>query len=365
MTKRFVAIDLFSGAGGLTLGLRNAGFRVAAGVEIDPVACATYERNHPKSRAIIADISQVSAADLLKIAPARKIHVVVGCAPCQGFSSLTRKHKREDPRNQLVLEMARIIEEVRPDAVMMENVPGLATRGKALFDEFLSRLRCAGYYVDHRIIQMADYGVPQNRRRLVLLGGNGFMIPFPAPTHARSPEPDSGLESWVSVRAALPRGKAPRTLSQSWSSGGPQAHNWHVVRDLRPQTKIRLKAAMPGETWLHLAEDVRPVCHRGDYVGFTNVYGRMAWDRISGTITSGCTTPCKGRFGHPDRRRTTISVREAATIQTFPESYCFDTDQIEAVCEMIGNAVPPLFAHRVAGQIMSALTAHYRALDRR
>ena len=128
-----------------------------------------------------------------------------------------------------------------------------------------------------------------------------------------------------------------------------------MVRDLQTRTKIRLKAAVPGETWLNLDEKIRPKCHRNGYDGFTNVYGRMAWDQPAPTITGGCTTPCKGRFGHPDKRRYTISVREAALLQTFPETYHFATDQMEAVCELIGNAVPPLYAKIAGKAVMAAL----------
>jgi DNA (cytosine-5)-methyltransferase 1 len=145
------------------------------------------------------------------------------------------------------------------------------------------------------------------------------------------------------------------TLRAAMSNGGPLTNNWHVVRNLQPQTKKRLRAARPGKTWLSVSEAIRPDCHRHGYDGFTNVYGRMSWDQASPTITGGCTTPCKGRFGHPDRRRYTISVREAASLQTFPDSYRFKTDHIESVCDLIGNAVPPLYARLVGRQIMKAI----------
>jgi DNA (cytosine-5)-methyltransferase 1 len=138
-----------------------------------------------------------------------------------------------------------------------------------------------------------------------------------------------------------------------------------VVRDLQERTRRRLKAAQPGKSWLSVEESLRPDCHRAGYNGFTNVYGRMNWDALAVTVTSGCTTPCKGRFGHPDRRRTTISVREAASLQTFPNSYAFLTDHMDAVCEMIGNAVPPEFAKLIGIQITKTLGEHYDALARK
>jgi DNA (cytosine-5)-methyltransferase 1 len=139
-----------------------------------------------------------------------------------------------------------------------------------------------------------------------------------------------------------------------------------VVRDLQPQTKKRLKAAKPGETWLRVHESIRPLCHRNGYNGFTNVYGRMSWNEVSPTITSGCTTVCKGRFGHPDRRRYTISVREAALLQTFPENYRFATDKIDGVCELIGNAVPPRYAEAAGKAILAGLESREKlTVDRK
>ena len=147
----------------------------------------------------------------------------------------------------------------------------------------------------------------------------------------------------------------PVTLKASLDDGGPQSHNWHVVRDLLLRTKKRLRVAEPGETWLKTDESLRPRCHRNGYAGFTNVYGRMAWDQPAPTITGGCTTACRGRFGHPDKDRYTISVREAALLQTFPERYRFVTDRIDSVCDMIGNAVPPLYAKLVGKKVLAAI----------
>lgn len=366
MTTWPVAVDLFAGCGGLTAGVRDGGFRVAAAVELDELSAATYRSNHRRTKLIVEDIREVSGKVIRQALDDATPDLVMGCAPCQGFCSLTRKKRREDPRNGLLLDMGRVVAELLPTAVMMENVPGLLTRGRVIFERFVASLRDLGYYPTWEVVQFANYGVPQSRRRLVLLAGRGFAIPIPPATHTRVPSEKSKLLPWVTVREVIGRRTAPITFSQARRlDNGPSAASWHVVRDLQDQTRERLRAARAGGTWLDYDEDIRPECHRGDYEGFMNVYGRMAWDTVAPTITGGCTTPAKGRFGHPDRRRvSTISVREAALLQSFPADYSFDTDQMDAVCEMIGNAVPPLFAAAAARVIRERIEAHRAALKR-
>jgi DNA (cytosine-5)-methyltransferase 1 len=362
MGETLTAVDIFAGAGGLSLGAKKAGFRVPVAVELDSNVTPTYRKNHPGSTVLEKDVRLLTGAELLRLVPSGRIDLLMGCAPCQGFCSLTAKNQRSDPRNGLVSEMARLVEETMPDAVLMENVPGLATRGDELLSAFISRLRRAGYKPQWWNVQMADYGVPQNRRRLVLLAGRGFEIDLPLPSHARTATQDRS--AWRTLRDAIYGTSAPRRFDRTRSAGGPRRVNWHVVRQLHPSTRSRLRAAMPGQMRIDLDDALLPACHRDGYEGFRNVYMRMAWDAPSPTITAGCTTPAKGRFGHPDRRRTTISVREAATIQTFPLDFKFETDKMDTVCQMIGNAVPPLFAEQLASQVGSALQ-RYRATVRR
>jgi len=347
------AIDIFSGSGGLTIGLKRAGFRVVAAVEIEPHAFATYKTNHPEVQAYKQDVRTVRGESLLSSSPNGEIDLLSGCPPCQGFSTLTARHKRLDPRNELVLEMSRLVEEVHPQIVMMENVPGLPKKGAELFDQLLQKLDSLGYISEWDILQVADYGVPQSRQRLVLLAGKGFSVHLPKPTHSKTGE--NGLKPWKTLRDAIGFMSEPVVLSDTQSTGGPQRYNWHVVRSISSDTLKILQAARPGESRLKLPEELRPPCHKNRKDGFNNVYGRMSWEKIASTITGGCTTVSKGRFGHPDKDRT-ISVREAALLQTFPIDYIFDTPYIDYVCEMIGNALPCDFAEVLAHQCLEALT---------
>ena len=347
------AIDVFAGAGGLTVGLKRAGFRVVAAVELEPHSFATYKANHPDVKCLKQDIATVSGAALLDLAGTDRVDLLAGCPPCQGFTSLTAKYKdKDDPRNGLVLEMARLAEEIRPQALMMENVPGLTQKGRSLYGRLRSRLQALDYRLTEGILQVADYGVPQFRRRLVLLAGRGFEITLPDVTHSGAPTGD--LAPWRTVRDAIESMPEPVTLAETKARGQVERSDWHVVRELSRKNIERIKAAKAGETWTHIPEHLRPNCHRDGYIGFTNVYGRMEWDRPSPTITGGCTSFSKGRFGHPKADRT-ISVREAALLQTFPLDYRLDTPYMDYVCNMIGNALPCNFAEALSRRCVEQL----------
>lgn len=353
--KKLNAIDLFAGGGGLTVGLKRAGFKVIAAVENEKNARDTYVANHAEIHMFYRDIRDVSGAELLSLSPNGEIDLLSGCPPCQGFSTLTNKCKNGDPRNELILEMTRLIKETLPHAVMMENVPGLAKKGKPLFEEFLNTLDNLGYIYQYDILQVANFGIPQNRKRLVFVAGLGFQIKLPSPTH--SMDPTDGLESWRTVANTIKEMPEPITLSQALKKNKPKSFNWHVVRDISKITKERLKKTTPGSSRAILPQKLRPECHKNSDKGFQNVYGRMTWDDIAPTITRGCTTLSMGRFGHPDRDRT-ISVREAALLQTFPEDYVFDTSFINYACEIIGNALPCDFAESLAKRCHDAILAH-------
>lgn len=335
------------------MGLKAAGFNVTAAVEMDSHAADTYTANHPEVDLMRKDIRDVLPMDLLDN-NGDPPDLISGCPPCQGFTSLTAKYRREDPRNALIKEMGRLIAGVRPKAVMLENVPGLESRGSKMLDDFLSTLDCAGYVVRKRVLQVANYGVPQRRRRLVLLAGRGFPIELPAITHSRTGE--DGLPRWKSLKDAIGDVKSPMTLAEAQSQGGPSAAGWNIVGNITELSKERYRSTSPGDPRYKLPEKLRPECHKSEGKGFSNVYGRMSWDAPSPTITGGFMTPSKGRFGHPSEIRT-ISVHEAALIQTFPEDYSFPVEHVQDVCSIIGNALPCDFATVVAARCADAMAS--------
>lgn len=344
--NRLVAIDLFSGGGGLTHGLKEAGFLVSAAVELDAVAAETYTANNPNTVLFTKDIRGVLGEELLATSPTGRIDLIAACPPCQSFSSLTAKYKKKDPRDKLIDEFARIVEFIMPSTIMMENVPGLARKGKELFEPVMEKFKKLGYKLDYNVLEVADYGVPQRRKRLVVLGSLVDEIKIPSPTHSEMPKAGSDTLRWVTVKEALCGVSEPLLLSEAKKIGGPNSVNWNVIRDISEINKERFRHLKEGEDRFSLPVHLLSKCHL-DNKGFSNVYGRMAWDKPSPTITGGCTTPSKGRFGHPERINT-ISVREAAMLQTFPDEFKISTSFIDRACLIIGNALPPLFAKVMA-----------------
>jgi DNA (cytosine-5)-methyltransferase 1 len=337
------AVDLFSGCGGLTTGLKSAGFKVVGAVEIDPLAVATYNGNHPEVEVRQADIGKVTARGFMRdlgLAPG-ELDLLSGCPPCQGFSRLRTKNgssRNRDSRNGLSSEMLRFTRAFLPKAVMMENVPGLARHQS--FRDLCSGLRSLGYHVHFGIKDAGRYGVPQRRRRLILLAGRGFAIKL-------APE----AETVVTVRDAI--GSMP--------SPGASGDTLHDVPERRSPRIQQLINDIPkdGGSRTDLPHERQLPCHKNND-GFHDIYGRMAWDAVAPTITGGCFNPSKGRFLHPDQNRA-ITLREAALLQGFPRQYSFDlTSGKEAVALMIGNALPPEFIRRHAAEIRKAIVGRTR-----
>lgn len=320
------AIDLFCGCGGLTVGLKKAGFRVLGAVDVDPLSIETYKANHRSVKVWEMDIRKLDPTELFKKLHLKKgeLDLLAGCPPCQGFSTMRTLNGAvivEDPRNDLLLEFQRFVEALLPRAVMLENVPGLADDER--FTVFLKRMKTLGYIGEPTILNAADYGVPQRRRRLIYLGGLGVHIPFAVPVTKRQ-----------TVRKSI------GNLLKAGKSGDPV----HDIPEQRTEKIRKLIKRIPkdGGSRTDLPSEEQLECHK-KCNGFKDVYGRMAWNDLAPTITSGCFNPSKGRFLHPEEDRA-ITMREAAILQGFPRRYRFPiTGGKSALALMIGNALPPPF----------------------
>jgi DNA (cytosine-5)-methyltransferase 1 len=318
----------------MTLGFRLAGYDVLGAIENDQAACITYAANHPNVRLWRRDIRAVSVNAIKRALDLRQgeLDLLGGCPPCQGFSALrTYNGSRQirDDQNDLIFELQRLILGLRPKHVMLENVPGLFHDER--FSRFKAALEDEKYVVEARILDVSEYGVPQRRRRLVLLGSRKGAIRF-APKGRRR----------RTVRDAI------EFLPNAGQSGDPL----HDLPENRTKRVMEMISAIPrdGGSRSSLPASLILSCHkRSD--GFKDVYGRMAWDEPAPTITTGCFNPSKGRFLHPVESRA-ITMREASLLQSFPKSYEFPVrlGKVQAAT-MIGNALPPEFIRRHARAI--------------
>lgn len=328
MPGQLKAIDLFSGCGGLTTGLKLAGFNVIGAVELDLKARETYSLNHPDIPLIGSDIRALQTNKVKKVLALKKgeLDLLAGCPPCQGFSTLRNKNRSThaaDGRNDLIEEFERFTIDLLPKLVMMENVAGLATYSKFL--NFIRTLKDLGYALDYKVLDVSNFGVPQRRKRLILSANRLGQAAMANPNDYHK----------VNVRDAIGR------LPTAGQSGDPLHDLPTLKRTLRIQTLIE---AIPknGGSRHNLPAHLQLKCHK-NISGFNDVYGRMRWDDVSPTITSGCTNPSKGRFLHPTEDRA-ITLREAALLQGFPSDYKFNVAHgKEAISLMIGNALPPGF----------------------
>ena len=336
--QALTALDLFSGCGGLTLGLKMAGFRVVGAVDNDDLSVETYLVNHPNVKVWHADIRSVDPTEIAKAVGLRagSLGLLSACPPCQGFSRLRTGNRSQhvaDDRNDLVFELVRFARVMRPRAIMMENVPGIV-RDERLA-AVIEMLEGIGYRCTCGVFDAMDYGVPQRRQRMVMVGGLGHVIPLSNPSGER-----------LSVRKAI--GWLPRA-----GVSGDLLHDWPERRSARVKRLIE-RIPPDGGSRTDLGPEEQLPCHTRQY-GHLDVYGRMKWDDVAPTITSGCTNPSKGRFLHPSEPRA-ITLREAALLQSFPQTYVFSTRRgKEGVARMIGNAFPPDFVRSHAFGVAHAL----------
>lgn len=336
-------VDLFCGVGALSHGLKLAGCKIVAGYDVDERCRYAFEKNNGGAFHT-TDVSRLSAADIAAHYSGESPTVLAGCAPCQPFSTYKQRYQ-EDPQWSLVRKFAELAVEVAPDFVTMENVPALLRyKGGYVFEEFKALLEDAGYNVQHTIAKCEQFGVPQRRRRLVVL----------AARHGPAPVLQPSSSGYLSVRKAiggLPALEAGKTYPTD---------ALHTASALSKINLRRIKASKPGGTWRDWPVELRAACHRRKSgKTYPGVYARMEWDKPAPTMTTQCFGYGNGRFGHPEQNRA-ISLREAAILQSFPRDYQFlppdEEPSMKEVGRWIGNAVPVRLAEHVGSAILAAIS---------
>jgi len=335
------AVDLFCGAGGLSKGLETAGIEVTLGIDLDPACEYPYQVNNT-SEFLLADVGEVPAATVRKNLGRDDYTLLAGCAPCQPFSRYSQGRKRYgSDKWKLLNRFASFVEIIQPTLVTMENVASL--RNQYIFKKYLRNLKENNYHVSFQIVDCRQYGIPQTRKRLVLLASRLGDISLVKPTHP-------GEDKWRTVRDTI----ADLTpLKAGEVSDRDPLHRCSTLSDVNLR---RMKASRRGGTWRDWPKALRVNCH-GKATGenYVSVYGRMEWDAPSPTITTQCYGFGNGRFGHPKQNRA-ISMREAALLQSFPQGYRFLENEAEFIMRdigrLIGNAVPPRLGEIIGRSIL-------------
>lgn len=341
MTK-IACVDLFCGAGGLSHGFVLEGLPVIAGIDLDPACSFPYESNND-AKFIERDISQVTTVELNELFGDADLKILAGCAPCQPFSTYAHRYELDskDGKWKLLYEFARLVKGTKPDIITMENVPTVAKH--QVFSDFVDTLEQLGYNVWFDVVDSSEYGVPQMRRRMVLLASMHGDIKMIAPTII---EPKTVKQS-IGHLPSLSAGEVSPT------------DRLHISAKLSDKNLERIKVSKPGGTWRDWPEHLIADCHRKDGgKTYRSVYGRMEWDKPAPTMTTQCYGFGNGRFGHPEQDRA-ITLREAAIIQSFPNDYKFLPENKEVkfkvLGRLIGNAVPVELGRAIARSINSHL----------
>jgi DNA (cytosine-5)-methyltransferase 1 len=343
-------IDFFCGCGGVSEGLRQAGCNISLGIDIDPNTSKTYRANFPEAAFIERDITQVSVSEVAKIVVhkgGKKVPLLfTACAPCQPFSNQNKFKSDDDARKSLLDEVHRFINELLPEYIMIENVPGMQNVDESKdgpYKKFVFLLCELGYKYISFIAKAENYGVPQRRKRLVLIASRLGPMTIPNETHGDGLRPYSTVRDYIGCFPAIDAGDVCKI------------DHLHRTARMNELNITRIKNTPEGgdrRNWpAHLVNN----CHK-EYSGHTDTYGRMKWDFLAPTLTTKCNSYSNGRFGHPDvNQHRAISIREAARLQTFPMNYQFQ-GTIGSMARQVGNAVPCLLAQQFGLSILE----HYQ-----
>jgi len=343
--KDFAVVDLFCGIGGLTHGFIKENFNVSAGVDFDKTCAFAYKTNN-NVKFHHKDITKITSDELKKLFPKGKRKILIGCAPCQPFSIFNYKNnniekQENDTKWKLLYSFSKLIEALQPEIISMENVPNLCTFNNGIvFNDFVKKLKKNDYKVTFNIYNAQDYGVPQRRKRLILLASKHSAFDLIEPTNK---------DNYITVRQAI--GSLPRLEDGKHNKNDVL----HYARKLTDISKKRIKATPEGGGWQDWEDDLRLECHKKEGgLMYRSVYGRMSWNDVAPTMTTYCIGLNNGRFGHPTQNRA-ISLREAAMLQSFPQDYDLVDPNApfnsQILARHIGNAVPVGLGQAIAKSV--------------
>lgn len=342
MTKvsRLKAVDFFCGGGGMTCGMKQAGITVLAGLDNDPHCEETYVKNHHDARFILADITKVDVNILSDIGISMNDNdlVFIGCSPCQHWSIINTDRRKSEKSTNLLTYFQKFVKYYNPGYVVIENVPGIKRFAeKSKLNTFVNFLSQRGYAFDDRVINANDYGVPQSRKRYVLIASR-------VDKYMRLPFPD---ESGPVVRDFIGQKNGFNKIAAGHRDETDFKHSCSGLHEISlKRFSLTPKNGGTRKSWSN-HKKLQIAAYQGRDHSFRDVYGRMFWDKPAPTITTRFNSISNGRFGHPEENRA-ISLREGATLQTFPHSYLFCSDSLSTVAKLIGNSVPPELARRLA-----------------
>lgn len=343
MGKKYTLLDLFAGAGGLSIGFEKAGFKLIGATDFDKWSCQTLRENHPDIAVMEGDILNLSSDDIKQALGNQEVDVIVGGPPCQGFSQLG-KRIADDPRNQMLYEFWRVVTDLRPKVFVMENVPQLLKSDQ--FAEFQDLVANSEYEIAYKVLLAADYGAPQKRQRAIIIGSRIGKPTHPKPTHRNPAQPldlfNKHLKPWKTVKDAI--GDLPLA---------PTGEDLHIGRNPTALSIERYKHVPVGGNRFDLPKELLPNCWLNKPKGGTDLFGRLWWDRPSVTIRTEFFKPEKGRYLHPTENRP-ITLREGARLQGFPDDYKF-VGSYTQVAKQIGNAVPTALAQAIATEVLNVI----------
>lgn len=344
---KYRAVDFFCGCGGMTYGLRQSGIKVIAGIDLNPECKETYEINNKGSRFIMADIKELNSEYLekkLKIKKNDDSMIFVGCSPCQYYSIINTNKEKSKHSKDLLMDFMKFVKYYNPGFVLVENVPGILSNKESVFDSFKSALSKMGYdKIEYKIINMSYYGVPQSRRRFSLIASRvNKNITLPKQDFKQSL-----LKDYIGAKNGFKKIKAGHKDDTFFIHTVPNLSDINLKRLINTPKNGGDRLAWKNDKKLQLK------CFKGKDNSFKDTFGRMWWNRPAPTITTKFINISNGRFAHPEEDRA-ISLREGATLQTFPKNYIFKTTSIVITAKLIGNAVPPEYAKRLGKIIINS-----------